>query len=590
MDTVAPASRVERAYHPQGLPTASRVSAKLGAREQMRLALLAAGRLPRRALARIRGSHLLRWRDRTRPAGELVLAPPDLRAHDPSFFDEIRSGSFGLAGRVAALAGRSPFALIAPGGEWTRELHGFGWLRHLAADRTPAVEAAARRLLEEWFADGHRQAVAWEIAVLARRVLAWLAHADLLLDDADRRMRARVLRSLNNQVGYLAACWCDAPDGHPRLLAALALVEADLCIAPRFDRVGRSMKRLAGELERQILSDGGHASRNPAVLVELMLDLLPLRQCSIARGCEPHPELASAITRIAAMLKRLRLGDGLLARFHGGGRIDPEALAIVLAYDNGAAIAAEGIGPSGFIRLQRGTTIVLVDAGPPPPLELAANACASCLAFELSVGHELLFCNAGMPKGHDPKARAIARATASHNTLVINDSSSSKLIRNARLERRIGAAPICYPDQVGCDVREEEGAVTLAATHNGYLQRMGLIHARTLRLDANGDVLTGVDSLRAPKGDVRFAWDVPFAVHFHLHPEATAHAGPSAQLVDIRLKSGAAWRFGAESGAVSVEASTYFAESTGARQRQQIIVRALCCGTAELAWTIERLE
>src|SRR5262249_3519436 len=194
-------------------------------------------------------------------------------------------------------------------------------------------------------ADGQRQPIAREVAVLARRVLAWLAHADLLLAGADRRSHARLLRSLNDQVGDLSMCWCDAPDGYPRLLAALALGEADLCIAARFNRVGRSMKRLAGELERQILSDGGHASRNPAVLVELMLDLLPLRQCSTARGCQPHPALSAAIARITGMLRCLRLGDGLLARFHGGGRIDPQALATPLPHHTGASTLAPPPGP-----------------------------------------------------------------------------------------------------------------------------------------------------------------------------------------------------------------------------------------------------
>ena len=44
---------------------------------------------------------------------------------------------------------------------------------------------------------------------------------------------------------------------------------------------------LAAELERQILPDGGHSSRNPSILVELLLDLLPLRQCFAARGQPP---------------------------------------------------------------------------------------------------------------------------------------------------------------------------------------------------------------------------------------------------------------------------------------------------------------
>ena len=42
-------------------------------------------------------------------------------------------------------------------------------------------------------------------------------------------------------------------------------------------------------------------------------------------------------------------------------------------------------------------------------------------------------------------------------------------MRNARLERDIGSAPLRHPDRVTCEVREiEGGAVALEASHDGY--------------------------------------------------------------------------------------------------------------------------
>ena len=45
-------------------------------------------------------------------------------------------------------------------------------------------------------------------------------------------------------------------------------------------------------------------------------------------------------------------------------------------------------------------------------------------------------------------------------------------------------------------------------------------------LDATGARLDGVDSLSPAKGVLRFAWDLPFAIRFHLHPEAEAEHWP----------------------------------------------------------------
>jgi uncharacterized heparinase superfamily protein len=565
-------------------------NSSLTAREQISLALLAAGHARRRALARMRRSRLMHWRYRTRPAEELLIAPPDLRAQDPSFIDEIAAGNFGLAGCVAALAGKSPFALPPPSIEWARELHGFGWLRHLAADRTRLVEEMARRLTREWMLRGKRQTFAWEAAVLARRIISWLSHADLLLEGLQRRPYAALMRSLCDQVGYLSASWRDAPDGHPRLLGVMALVQADLCIAGRDRKLATSARLLTAELDRQILADGAHFSRNPAVLVELMLDLLPLRQCFITRAQKPDPALLAAMARMVAMLHSLRLGDGSLARFNGSGSGDRDALATVLAYDTPASFPPAANRVSGYVRLERGSTVVVIDAGKPPPLHLAAGAGAGCLSFELSAGRELLLVNGGTPASSDIKARAAARATANHNTLVLNEQSSSKLIRNARLERQIGFPPIRHPDHVTCEVRKDDLGDSLEAAHDGYLPRFGLIHCRTLKLDASGCKLEGCDKLSLAKDVSRTARDLPVAVHFHLHPDAEAHIGPSPHMVDLMLQTGEHWRLSAPGVAVSIEDSTHFADVAGPRQAQQVILRALCRATTELAWMLERIK
>src|SRR5262245_47194081 len=72
-------------------------------RGRLALARWVAEALRRSALARVRRSRLLRWRHRAPIARELLLAPPDLRPVDPSFADEVSSGSMGLAGLTATL-------------------------------------------------------------------------------------------------------------------------------------------------------------------------------------------------------------------------------------------------------------------------------------------------------------------------------------------------------------------------------------------------------------------------------------------------------------------------------------------------------
>ena len=225
--------------------------------------------------------------------------------------------------------------------EWARELHGFAWLRHLEAARSEETELLARRLVQDWLQEGYRDKLhAWAPEVTGRRLMSWLAHSALLLDGADHRFYATVLRSLQRQTTYLAAAWQNAPEGYSKLLALVGLVLADVCIAGHDRQLKRSDKLLAAEIERQILADGGHLGRNPQTCVELVLDLLPLRQCFLVRGLTPNPALLRALGQMVPMLRHLRLGDGSLARFNGVGATDRDTLATVLAYDKGVRCAA----------------------------------------------------------------------------------------------------------------------------------------------------------------------------------------------------------------------------------------------------------
>ena len=127
---------------------------------------------------------------------------------------------------------------------------------------------------------------------------------------------------------------------------------------------------------------------------------------------------------------------------------------------------------------------------------------------------------------------------------------------------------------------------TLDASHDGYLARLGLMHRRELQLSADGRTLVGLDRLET-KGQDRLRRDVPFAVHFHLHPDSHCErmrddAGDEAAM--IYLQNGQRWRFHATGAAMTIEESTFFAGNSGPRAALQIVLRGACAGVSEVRW------
>src|SRR5687767_1967117 len=253
--------------------------ARLSMAERVKLSVLMMRRGLRNAAGRLRGHPLIRWNLFSGKADRLVIAPQDLRTADGTRASEIYAGRFAFAGKVVICDGRSPFDIPSPSEEWAQALLGFGWLRHLRAAESGITRANARALVDEWISvQGGWHPDGWQPEVLARRVTSWLSQAPLILHDADGAFYRRFLRSLARQVRYLRHTALEAREGVPRMQALVALTYAGLCMAGQARHLRGAIKQLVAELEWQILPDGGHVSRNPGALIELLLDLLPLRQ------------------------------------------------------------------------------------------------------------------------------------------------------------------------------------------------------------------------------------------------------------------------------------------------------------------------
>lgn len=562
---------------------------ELSLAERLKIRSLSAERLRRRAVTRTLSSPLLRWRYGVGAADQILIVPQDLRSADPSFWTEIEHGHFGLAGEIADLRGASPFRITPPSPAWARKLHGFGWLRHLAAAEDDTATEAARSLVVEWIALHRIDAgIAFEPAVVGRRLLSWITNANLLLDGVDAKTYAAILGSIGRQIVALKTTWRNAPDGVPRMTALIAMVLADLAVSGHDRQLREAEAALVDEMRRQFLPDGGHVSRNASVLVDLILDVLPLAQCFQARGRAAPDEIGSAVKKGLAFLRFMRLGDGMLARFNGVSTGSPAALATVLGYCDGEIDAARRADNSGYARLECGQTVMLVDVGPPPPLAMATDAGAGALSFEITAGRFPILVNGGYPGPADRDWIAPARATASHNTLTLAEQSSSRIVRHPQLEALLDGPPIRGPDTVTASITEDGGAALLAASHDGYLKRFGLLHTRHLKLAGDGDALSGVDRLEPPRGALRLKTDLPYAVRFHLHPDCRLEAGHDPAACTIVLPNADRWTFSAEGINLSLEESIFYVDSAGPRPSMQIVLRGATYGEAEVRWHLYR--
>lgn len=558
--------------------------------ERSRLARIAVDRTRRSLVARALRSPVLSWRYGSPTADELLIIPQELRTADPSFAEELAQGQLGLGGAVASIGDGSLFDLAAPSEMWARSLHGFGWLRNLSAAGTDEDRELALEAILTWIDRYPPKSggIAWQPDVIGRRLQSWLANVPFVFEGIDAPTYDKISDSLGLQLVQLATRWRDAPSGYPRLEALIGVLVGSLCVAGREDNVFEFEHALANEVQAQVLPDGGHISRNSHIVIELLLDLLPLQTCFTARERKFHPALISAVARMLHFLRYMRLGDGSLARFNGMSATQFDSLATVLGYDPAPDTNLAGAPHSQYARQEAGTMILIADVGPPPSLEYAGTACAGALSFELSIGEHLVFANAGAPGPADQDWLATSRSTASHNTLCLNATSSSKLLRNKMLNRLVRASPIRNPSKVTYDLSKERDGNRLKCTHDGYVRKFALTHKRELFLSRDGSKLTGEDIIGAGTGSVRFARDLPYAIHFHLDNHVLCRHADDPAVAIIELSDGEEWRFTVRGATMSIEDSINFADLAGPTRSSQIVLRGASFGETRVNWMLER--
>ena len=285
------------------------------------------------------------------------------------------------------------------------------------------------------------------------------------------------------------------------------------------------------------------------------------------------------------MLRYLRLGDGMLARFNGVGCAPAAGLATVLAYDDGSLPPLAEARASGYARLERGATIVDRGRRPPPPLAQSAMR-PGRLPVVRDERRDAAAVRQRRRAGPGRTATGFPSRAPRPATIrcTLAEKSSSRLIAHRKLEALIGAPPIRYPDRVDWRCEEADGAKVLEASHDGYHRRYELMHYRA----------SAAVGRRPAPGRHRPArragqQGAPARRHALRHPlppapERQLRLGRGVNEAIVTLADGQRWRFTAQGAVLSIEESTYFAESAGPRPALQIVLRGATFGETEVNW------
>lgn len=451
----------------------------------------------------------------------------------------------------------------------------FGWLRDLRAFGGSQARSRARSLINNWLSQNDRWVMkSWQPDIMAKRLANLVFCYDWYGGSANEGFQRKLSNAVRLQARCLAIDWQRLGDCDARVEALRGLIIAEAALGANTNDLDNLMEFLVQLVNEMLHEDGGHKSRMPDNHMNIMRNLIEIRNTGLANQLAQLPWLDTTIAKMGAICRMWRHADGQFARFNGAGMLSPEIIEETLSRAGEKGKLLQKAPHTGFMRFSSGRSTVIMDVG--QPAKDARIAAYGTLGFEFSVGQNLLVVNPGQ-NVKDSNLQRLLCSTKAHSTVSVDGQSSSDF----QTDRLAKISDV--------ELGRAKGGLLAIASHNGYNASHGIIHHRKLYLSTSGGNLRGSDRLEysgAPGEIARTG-----VVRFHLHPRVTA-AMLKDQRVLIKIKGNrTGWIFRANA-TVSLDTSLFY-NIEGRMNCQQIIINVSLAdirsiGTVEVKWAFQR--
>jgi uncharacterized heparinase superfamily protein len=458
---------------------------QLAHRARLRTQQAALRRFPEAGRRVLRGpdpSAAVGWPDDFRPVDALTPGRwPGL--------PELRAGKIRLLGQLRQLGDAPGWDHADAPRLWRFHLHYWDWAWGLTADPDrPTAQALFAWLWRSWQASaGSGRGDAWHPYPAALRAWSWCGlHRDLV---AGSDIEPDFVAGLAAHAGFLRRhLEYDVGGNHVikglKALAGLAVFFAD-------ERLLRmATRRLARQLARQILADGGHYERAPAYHCQVLADLVDVADLLRAAGLAPAAEITTVVDRMRHWLGAVLTPDGQVPLLNDGYPVDRELLAALRPGPDPVTPASPVfvLAETGLVRAVAGGWHLLADVGPPCPSSLPAHAHADTLGCLVHVDKVPLLVDTGTSTYEPGPVRHHERSTAAHNTVQVDGADSTEVWGVFRAGRRARVS--------GLAIHADDARITCEAVHDGFRGLRGRpIHHRRWSLTSDGlrvdDTVTG---------------------------------------------------------------------------------------------------
>ncbi len=440
-----------------------------------------------------------------------------------------------------------------------RKLHSFFWLFVLNLKSSKKV---TQSVLSNWIDENiNYNPMNWEVDTLSKRVIAWISNSKLTYEESEEDYKIKFNFIIKKQVNHLLNEIDRSEIISDKMIGCTAIILSGLSYQDeKYLNYGLNL------LKKICISvfdgNGFTKSRNFRQLVFYFKYLILIREFLKDSQTNVPEYLDEKIFYAGQAYNLIWQTTKNSYLFNGNHEDNYDELDSYLD-QKGYKFKSNNFEIGGYTLLKNKNVSLMMDVGPSPERKFSNNFQSGALSFEMFYNKEKIISNSGFFQASTHQLNKISRSSASHSTLVIDNSSICKFKKGNEGDYTIeGSFKI-----LSKNVTYKKDFWSVKAAHNGYQKKYNIIHQRELEFYPEKNLLKGKDTL-VRKKNFR---EVNFDIRFHLKPGTKITKTQNQSIILIEFEN-SGWKFFSENYLIDIETGLYFGNKNKFSENQNFYI------------------
>ena len=457
-------------------------------------------------------------------------------------------------------------------------LNSFFWLFSLDLKSS---KKSTQNIISQWIEKNNNyDSKSWEIDIMAKRIIAWISNSKLTYEDGDSVYRSKFNNIIKKQINHLIKeikkdKWVD-----DKMIGCAAIILAGLSYDDKEGYLNSGLNLLKKIIKFSFDGSGFPKSRNIAQLNFYLKYFVLIREW-LKESQNEIPEYIDEniyyLGQAYAFTWQNNKKDIFFNGNYESNNFDFDLYLKRLGYDFKNQDRELG----GYAILNSKKISLIMDIGASPEKKFSSNYQAGALSFEIISNGKKLICNSGYFQNTENKLNKLSKSSATHSTLVLDDSSSCRFTKDSKSHSLISQGLKIIKKNIVF----EKNYWKIEGAHDGYLKQYNIIHNREIEFYPEQMKFIGFDKMISSS----VIKNVKFEIRFHLEPNARVMKTQDNKSILIDLE-GEGWKFNSNDNSINVDSGLYFGRKNSFKDNQNIFISGMTnAQNHTIKWEITKL-